>query len=84
MELSGSIAAGNIGADTSTPLTVRLTASQDALERFDGLRLNISATAAENADLQGITLNKAQGIRLENISASLDGGVQFDPFQKEE
>ena len=84
VELSGSIAAGNIGADTSTPLTVRLTASQDALERFDGLRLNISATAAENADLQGITLNKAQGIRLENISASLDGGVQFDPFQKEE
>ena len=84
VELSGSIAAGNIGAETSTPLTVRLTASQDALERFDGLRLNISATAAENADLQGITLNKAQGIRLENISASLDGGVQFDPFQKEE
>ena len=50
-------------------------ATQEALDRFDGLRLNIEATSG---DMEGVALNKDQGVRLENISANIQGGIQLD------
>lgn len=83
VELSGNIAAGNIGNGTSTPLSITIKATRQALDRFDGLRLNIKAASAENPELQGVALNEKQGIKLERISASIQGGVQFDLKGKE-
>ena len=76
VSLEGTLAAGNTGSETSTPIIITIRATQ-ALDRFDGLRLNIEATSG---DMEGVTLNKNQGIRLENISANIQGGVQLEIF----
>ena len=73
--LDGRLAAGNIGTETSTAIKITIKATQEALDRFDGLRLNIRAASG---NMEGVTLNKNQGIRLDNISANIQGGVQFD------
>ena len=73
--LDGRLAAGNIGSETTTAIKITIKATQEALNRFDGLRLNIRAASG---NMEGVTLNKNQGIRLENISANIQGGVQFD------
>ena len=77
VSLEGTLAAGNTGSETSTPIIITIRATQEALDRFDGLRLNIEATSG---DMEGVTLNKNQGIRLENISANIQGGVQLEIF----
>ena len=73
--LDGRLAAGNIGSETTTAIKITIKATQEALNRFDGLRLNIRAASG---NMEGVTLNKNQGIRLDNISANIQGGVQFD------
>ena len=75
VELEGTLAAGNINNETSAAVVVKIVATQEALDRFDGLRLNIEATSG---DMEGVALNKDQGVRLENISANIQGGIQLD------
>ena len=76
VSLDGTLAAGNIGSETHTSIVVRIQAAQEALDRFDGLRLNISAKAG--ADMEGTPLNEKQGVRLESIRANVQGGVHLD------
>ena len=73
--LEGSLDAGNIGAETSSDVTVKILATPEALERFDGLRLNMEATSGGTV---GVPLNENQGVKLEKITASIQGGIQMD------
>lgn len=72
----GKISGGNQNAPASSDLMVRLSADDSALEKFDGLRLNISATSPES-DYQGVTLNQNQGIKLEKIVLNIKGGASL-------
>ena len=75
VSLEGTLAAGNIDYPTSTAITVSVEATQEALDSFDGLKLNLEATSG---DVIGVPLNENQGVRLENISATVEGGIQMD------
>lgn len=80
VEMDSDLLAGEPGNETTAPITITLTATQEALDRFDGLRLNIVATSS--ADLEGVALNENQGVKLEKISATIQGGIQMNLTQQ--
>ena len=80
VEMDSDLLAGEPGNETSAPITITLTATQEALDRFDGLRLNIVATSS--AGLEGVALNENQGVKLEKISATIQGGIQMNLTQQ--
>ena len=66
-------AAGDIGQESASPMTVRVRADADALKRLDGFRLDMSASVPESHE--GRCLNSGQYIRLDDISVMVNGEV---------
>ncbi len=77
VELSETVKGGNLGNENSTPLVIKMKATPDALKQFDGLRIKIKATSPD-PDFQGIPLNEKQGIRLDKITARIQGGISIN------
>lgn len=64
-------AAGNIGHEASTRLSITGRADSESLKTLDGFRLNISVTVP--AEYVGVCLNQGQYFRLEDMSATIQG-----------
>ncbi|MGN0189712.1 MAG: hypothetical protein ACI395_09380 [Candidatus Cryptobacteroides sp.] len=70
--VDGKIAAGTADAESVSPIVLAISANNDALKNLDGIRLTV--TGSSNETVEGIALNKEQGIRLTEIKARLVGG----------
>ena len=77
VELNKTVKGGNLGNESITPLVIKMKATPDALKQFDGLRIKIVATSPD-PDFQGVPLNEKQGIKLDNITARIQGGISTD------
>ena len=72
VSVEGSIKAGKTGEESTSPIVLTVSADNDALKKLDGIRLTVSGSS--NEAVEGVTLNKEQGIRLTDIKARLVGG----------
>ncbi|MGN1046838.1 MAG: hypothetical protein ACI4QG_07040 [Candidatus Cryptobacteroides sp.] len=70
--VEGTIKSGRTDSESVSPIVLTISASNDALKKLDGIRLTVSGSS--NETVEGVTLNKEQGIRLTDIKARLVGG----------
>lgn len=72
--IDGDISAGTIENPSRNPMSLNLKASAEDMRKLDGIRLNLSASGADN-EHQGTCLNENQGVRLENMRIRMQGSV---------
>lgn len=65
------VAAGNIGKEGSTRLSITGHVDSESIKALDGFRLDISASVP--AEYAGVCLNSGQYFRIEDMSASIQG-----------
>ena len=75
-ELDVEILAGTLGSPTTSPITIIVSGNGD-ISRMDGLRLLIECYAP-GKDLLGTPLDPAQGVRMLNIKARLQGKADIE------
>ena len=75
-ELDVEILAGTLGSPTTSPITIIVSGNGD-ISRMDGLRLLIDCYAP-GKDLLGTPLDPAQGVRMLNIKARLQGKADIE------
>ena len=75
-ELDVEILAGTLGSPTTSPITIIVSGNGD-ISRMDGLRLLIDCYAP-GKDLLGTPLDTAQGVRMLNIKARLQGKADIE------
>ena len=75
-DLDVEILAGTLGSPTTSPITIIVSGNGD-ISRMDGLRLLIDCYAP-GKDLLGTPLDTAQGVRMLNIKARLQGKADIE------
>ena len=75
-DLDVEILAGTLGSPTTSPITIIVSGNGD-ISRMDGLRLLIDCYAP-GKDLLGTPLDPAQGVRMLNIKARLQGKADIE------
>ena len=75
-DLDVEILAGTLGSPTTSPITIIVSGNGD-ISRMDGLRLLIECYAP-GKDLLGTPLDPAQGVRMLNIKARLQGKADIE------
>lgn len=73
---SAAAKAGNIGSESASRLKITGHADKASVNRLDGFRLEISA--ATPSGFAGVCLNAGQYIRIEDMSASIEGSGSID------
>lgn len=68
--------AGNIGSESKARLKITGHADKASVNRLDGFRLEISAAASSG--FAGVSLNAGQYIRIEDMSARIEGSGSID------
>lgn len=75
--VEGGISAGTPDAPTTSTLTIRLESKADgALKNMDGIAYRVEASVP--TEVQGITLNESQSLKLDNVIITVKGGVTVD------
>lgn len=75
--VEGGISAGTPDAPTTSALTIRLESKADgALKNMDGIAYRVEASVP--TEVQGITLNESQSLKLDNVIITVKGGVTVD------
>lgn len=75
--VEGGISAGTPDAPTTSTLTIRLESKADgALKNMDGIAYRVEASVP--TEVQGITLNENQSLKLDNVIITVKGGVTVD------
>lgn len=75
--VEGGITAGTPDAPTTSTLTIRLESKADgALKNMDGIAYRVEASVP--TEVQGITLNESQSLKLDNVIITVKGGVTVD------
>lgn len=68
--------AGNIGSESASRLKITGHADKASVNRLDGFRLEVSA--ATPSGFAGVCLNAGQYVRIEDMSASIEGSGSID------
>lgn len=75
--VEGGISAGKPGAPTTSTLTIRLESKADgALKNMDGIAYRVEASVP--TEVEGITLNENQSLKLDDVVITIKGGVTLD------
>lgn len=75
--VEGGISAGTPDTPTTSALTIRLESKADgALKNMDGIAYRVEASVP--TEVQGITLNESQSLKLDNVIITVKGGVTVD------
>ena len=76
MSLDGNIPAGSVEKPSTSALTLNLKGSVEQMRKLDGLRLNL--TGSDPGTLEGVCLNKNQGVQFKNMKIRLQAKMDID------
>lgn len=76
VSLDGNIPAGSVEKPSTSALTLNLEGSAEQMRKLDGLRLNL--TGSDPGTLEGVCLNKNQGVQFKNMKIRLQAKMDID------
>lgn len=76
VSLDGNIPAGSVEKPSTSALTLNLKGSVEQMRKLDGLRLNL--TGSDPGTLEGVCLNKNQGVQFKNMKIRLQAKMDID------
>ena len=76
VSLDGNIPAGSVEKPSTSSLTLNLEGSAEQMRKLDGLRLNL--TGSDPGTLEGVCLNKNQGVQFKNMKIRLQAKMDID------
>lgn len=74
--LNGNIPAGSVEKPSTSALTLNLEGSAEQMRKLDGLRLNL--TGSDPGTLEGVCLNKNQGVQFKNMKIRLQAKMDIE------